>query len=411
MEVPAAPQRHPGAPPGRARPGWTFRLPFAALLALRYLRSTRKDAFVSFLSAVAAGGIGLGVAALVLALAALAGLQQALRSEVLARTPHLQLELPGAAGITALQDRLLALPGVVQAQEAVRGRGWLKSGGLVQPVDIVGYSGAVPRFFPGAEGATPGLYVSDSLASRWGLRVGDLLEVVSPHPTLTPLGPQPRVRSLRLAGTFQSGRTEEVERIALPVGVARPLAGSRAMVEVSARGLDEALALVPAVREMLPPGGEVRTWQELNRPLFFALRLEKSVMFVAVSLIVLVAAMALVADLALVITSKRAELGMLATLGATQRRLRWSFLLLGTLIAGIGTVLGAAVGCGAAVVLDRYRLVQLPGQIYFLDYLPFRLQVGDVAAVLAVTVVLALGSSLFVAQRIDRLHPVEAMRR
>jgi lipoprotein-releasing system permease protein len=193
---------------------------------------------------------------------------------------------------------------------------------------------------------------------------------------------------------------------------ARPLAGgSTALLEVTAAGLDEAVALVPAVERLLPPGGEVRTWEELNRPLFFALRLEKSVMFVAVSLIVLVAAMALVADLALVFTSKRAELGMLATLGATPRRLRTAFLLLGTAIAGTGTLVGAGLGVGAAFALDRWRLVPLPGQIYFLDYLPFRLQAEDVAAVLAVTVVLALGSSLWVAQRLDRLQPVEAMRR
>jgi lipoprotein-releasing system permease protein len=395
-----------------ARLGLVWRLPFPLLLALRYLRSTRRDAFVSFLSAVAAGGIGLGVAALVLALAALAGLQQALRGEVLARTPHLEIELPSRRGAVELQERLLALPGVRGVQEAVHGRGWLESGGLVQPVEVVGYSGLVPRFFPGAEGMAPGLYVSDGLARRWSLRPGDLLEVVSPHPTLTPLGPQPRVRSLRLAGTFESGRTEEVERIALPLSVARPLAGGRGpLIDVTADGLDEALALVPAVSALLPPGAEVRTWEQLNRPLFFALRLEKTVMFVAVSLIILVAAMALVADLALVITSKRAELGMLATMGAAPRRLRHAFLLLGGLIAGLGTLAGGAVGSASAVLLERYRLVRLPGQIYFLDYLPFRLQGEDVVAVLAVTLALAAGSSLWVAQRLDKLRPVEAMRR
>jgi lipoprotein-releasing system permease protein len=134
-------------------------------------------------------------------------------------------------------------------------------------------------------------------------------------------------------------------------------------------------------------------------------------MFVAVSLIVLVAAMALVADLALVITSKRAELGMLATMGATPDRLRRAFLWLGLLIAGVGTVAGALLGCIVALILDRYRLVHLPGQIYFLDYLPFRLQLPDVAAVLAVAVVLAIVSALWVAQRVAKLSPVEAMRR
>jgi len=389
-----------------------WRLPFPLLLALRYLRSTRKDAFVSFLSAVAAGGIGLGVAALVLALAALAGLQQALRGEVLARTPHLEIELPDGAGAAALQERLLRLPGVVQVQEAVHGRGWLESGGLVQAVEMLGYSGLVPRFFPGAEGHAPGLYISTTLATRWGVKPGHIMNVVSPRPTLTPVGPQPRIRSMPLAGTFESGRTEDVERIALPVGVARPLAGNpSSFLDVTASGLDEALALVPAVRALLPKGAELRTWEELNRPLFFALRLEKTVMFVAVSLIVLVAAMALVADLALVITSKRAELGMLATMGETPRRLRRAFLWLGLLISGVGTVAGALLGCGTALLLDRYRLVQLPGQIYFLDYLPFRVQAPDVAAVLAVTVVLALGSALWVAQRVARLSPVEALRR
>ena len=390
---------------------WLWRLPFPLLLALRYLRSTRKDAFVSFLSAVAAGGIGLGVAALVLALAALAGLQAALRGEVLARTPHLEIELPGEDGAAALQERLLRQPGVIAVQEAVRGRGWLTSGGLVQPVEIVGYSGLVPRFFPGAEGGAPGLYVSDTLAARWGVRRGDAMEVVSPRPTLTPLGPAPRIRSLPLAGTFKSGRTEDVERVALPVGVARPLAGNPATyLEVTAPGLEEALALVPAVQALLPADARLRTWEQLNRPLFFALRLEKSVMFVAVSLIVVVAAMALVADLGA---------------GDHQQARRARHARHPRRDAGAAAPRLPAARClhrrprhggrgrpaaGAAAVMQHSHLVHLPGQVYFLDYLPFRLLASDVAAVLAVTVVLALGSSLWVAQRVGKLQP-EAMRR
>src|SRR6185503_21376164 len=144
------------------------------------------------------------------------------------------------------------------------GRGWLESGGLVQPVEIVGYSGLVPRFFPGAEGGAPGLYISSALATRWDVKPGDVIAVVSPRPTLTPFGPQPRIRSLPLAGTCASGRTEDVERIALPVGVARPLAGNPStFLEITAHDLDGALALVPALRELLPRGTTLRTWQEL----------------------------------------------------------------------------------------------------------------------------------------------------
>ena len=394
------------------RPRLVHRLPFPVFLALRYLRSTRRDAFVSFLSAVAAGGIGLGVAALVLALGALSGLQRALRTEVLGRTPHLEIELPAGTDRSAVTRRLGELPSVVGVQEMARGRGWLRSGRLVQAVELVGYSGTLPRFFPGAAGSPPGLYVSRDLAHRWLVEPGQPVEVVSPRPTLGPLGPQPRVRSMEVAGTFDTGRTEEIERVALPLPVLLPLVGDEAVrLEVTAGGLEEALALAPRVRALLPAGATVRTWEELNRPLFFALKLEKGVMFVAVSLIVVVAALALVADLARVITSKRAELGMLGTLGATPRRLQLAVLLLGAFLAAAGMGTGVVVGSVLAVVLDRYRLVHLPGQVYFLDYLPFRVEVADVAAVLAVTLLLALASSLFVAGRVSRLRPVDAMRR
>jgi lipoprotein-releasing system permease protein len=409
MTEPAGTQR-PAAQRAAARRA-ARRLPLSTLIALRYLRSTRRDAFVSFLSAVAAGGIGLGVGALVLALAALSGLQAALRAEVLARTPHLEVELPADADGTAVAEGLRQLRSVRQVQQMVRGRGWLRHGEMVHPVELIGYAGAVPRQFPGAEGGEPGLYVSDSLALRWALQPGAALQVISPRPTLTPLGPQPRVRSMELAGVFSSGRTEEGERVALPLEVARPLAGSGStFLEITTGSLEQARALVPRVIPLLPAGATVRTWQELNRPLFFALRLEKAVMFVAVSLVVLVAAFALVADLALILASKRSELGMLGAMGALPGRLRSAFLQLGAMLALLGMGAGALLGAAAAVVLDRYRLVRLPGDTFFLDYLPFRVEGVDLAAVLLLTLALALLSSYFVAQRLERLRPVEALR-
>lgn len=388
-------------------------LPFPAVIALRYLRSTRRDAFASFLSAVAAGGLALGVAALILSLAVISGFQTALRTEILGRTPQVEVELPSGADAQAARNGVMAVSGVTSAQIQVRGGGWLVDQGKVQPVEMVGFDGLVPRSFPGAAGKPEGLYVPASLAARWGLKPGQTLDLVSPKPTLTPLGPQPRVRSVVLAGTYQSGRTqEERERAALPRSVAETLLGNTdRRLDVEAGDLDAALDVAARLPAALPKGSTVRTWKDLNRPLLFALRLEKLMMFVSVSLIVLVASLALVADLALIISSKRPEIGMLGTLGATPAALRQAFVLLGGLVAGLGMLVGTVLGVGLAWVANRYKLLPVPGRVYFLDYVPFRVEPQDLIVVLLLTFALALASSFYAAQRAAALDPVEALRR
>ena len=394
-------------------------LPLPFLLALRYLRSGRKDAYVSFLSLLATGGITLGVAALILVLGGLSGLQDFLRSDVLARTPHLEVELAPEADASAVCLELAGIDGVVEAQRILRARGWLLFAGSAVNVDAVGYEGALPRSFPlpgtpatSAEAAEEGLYVGDGLARRWAIEAGDLVEVVSPRPTLTPFGPQPRLHRLSVAGVFRTGRTEDdQERVALPLDTARRLFGDRGdRIEVRAGGLEEALEVAPRVAAALPEGSRVRTWEELNRALFFALKLEKMLMFVAVFLIVPVAAMSLITVLALLISSKRAEIGMLQAMGARPSALRRAFLVLGGLLGAIGLTLGGTLGIGGAVVLDRYQLISPPGDIYFLDHIPFLIEAADLLAVLGATVTLIAGSTLYAARRAAALRPVEALR-
>ena len=391
-------------------------LSFPWVLALRYLRSTRRDAFATFLSVVAACALARGVFALVIVLAVISGFQNALRSELLGRTPQIEVELPsgiGAEAAAAAREAVRRVPGVLSAQLQVRGGGWLVDEGKVQAVELVGFEREVPQSFPGAAGFREGLYVPSSLAARWALTPGQTLQVVSPRPTLTPFGPQPRLRSLRLDGTYESGRTqEERERIALPRSVAETLlGGSDRRVEAAAADVDAAIDVAARLPSVLPAGSVVRTWKDLNRPLLFALRLEKALMFVAVSLVVLVAALALVADLALIISSKQSEIGILGTIGATPAVLRRAFVLLGGLVAGAGMLVGTVWGVGVAWVADHYRLVQVPGRVYFLDYVPFRVEPMDLALVLLVTFLLTLASAWYAAQRAASLDPIEALQR
>lgn len=387
-------------------------VPLPLFVAQRYLRSTRRNAFITFLSWTATGGIALGVAALILCSAALTGFQAVLRGEVLARTPHVEVTLSPGEEIETVAAGIATVDGVQSVRSWLRGRGWILSAGRARPVEIVGFEDSLPDQFPEADRRSPGLYVSDRLISSWGLQTAEVLEIVSARPTLTPLGPQPRVRRLELTGAFAAGRTEQQERIALPLADAVHLFGaSERRLLITCFDLDQAEAVAADLRQALAAGSRVQTWRDLNQALLFLLKLEKSLMFVAVFLIVVVAAMAVISDLMLILTHKQAEMGMLGAMGARPESLRRIFLWLGALLVGVGASLGLILGVGGAWILDRYRLLALPGDVYFMDHVPFLVRPQEVAVILLATVGLTLGCSWFAASRAGALQPVEALNR
>lgn len=384
-------------------------IPWPLFLALRYLKSGRKDAFVSFLSAVAVGGIGLGVGALLVAQAGLSGLQYELREEVLTRTSQIEIEVaPGDAD--RLEMEISAIEGVESVARRLRGAGWLMTGGSIRPVQIVGFAERLPESFQGATRRDAGAYVSERLAMLYGLEEGSLVEVASARPRLSPLGPLPRVRRVALTGTFDGGVLSRHDSLALPLAEARQLLGSGSLhLAIRAGGLNQALRVARRIEPLLPASARLRTWRDLNAPLLFALQLEKRLMFVAVFLIVLVGALALVSDLSLIIASRRAEIAILGTIGAAPRRLRRAFLALGGLLATLGIALGATLGAVGATVLDRWQLIRLPGDAYLLDHVPFRIEAGDVAWVLGATMLVALACTWYGASRVASMRPVEAL--
>ncbi len=390
-------------------------------VALRYFRSTRADAHIRVLSSLTAGGLAVGTAALVLALAALSGFQNHLLEDLAQHTPTLQVELGGraesgngsAGSAASLVDRVTATEGVVAAQELLYARGWLVDRTGALPVEVVGYEKTPPAWIPVEHAAAGGLIVPVSVALRRGLAVGGTARLVSPRPGLTPVGPRPRTRTLPVAAIYDSGRAEYED---LPVLL--PLEQAAALFAGGDRRLD--LTLAPAadpenvagnLRPAIAAGeGTVTTWRQANRALLFVLRLEKGLVFSAVALIVAVAAFALLAALSLVLSSKRSEVGVLAAMGAPPARLQRLFLALGALLSVGGAGFGGAVGAGVAVFLDRFRVLSLPSDVYIVDYVPFLVRGRDVLVVVVATIVFTGAASLLSARRASRLDPVEAMR-
>jgi len=158
------------------------------------------------------------------------------------------------------------------------------------------------------------------------------------------------------------------------------------------------------------PNVQVKTWKEINRPLFLALRLEKVVMFVTISLIIFVAALNLISSLSMLILEKRPGVGVLRTLGATEQTILTIFLAVGLLIGISGTVVGNAFGLGFAWAANRYHLIPLPSDIYFISYLPFTLELSDVAGVNLVAIALSVLATWYPARAASRLDPIVAIR-
>lgn len=398
----------------REQPRWMRRreLPWTLTIALRYLRSGRKDAYVSFLSAVAFGGIALGVAALVLALGALNGLQQALRQEVLRRTSEIEIHPSDPERAAAIEERVrrLSPPGAAVGTR-IRGAGWILIAGSGRAVELEGFEGPLPADLTAEGERRSGTYVSDRLALHYGLEPGDLVEIASARPTLSPLGPVPRVRRVLLTGRLDHSVLRERETVAVPLAVARALLGDSSQhLVVSTGSLEVALELGDELRRELGDEARVVTWQELNAPLLLALRLEKRLMFVAVFLVVLVGALALVSDLSLIVANRRREIGILGAMGASGAGLRRIFLLVGATLAGLGVMVGGSLGIVTAALLDRFEAVRLPGSSYLLDHVPFVTEPLDLAWVVLLTLATALVCSWIGASKATALAPVEALR-
>jgi lipoprotein-releasing system permease protein len=390
---------------------------FESFVAFRYLAASRKRAHVALISTISILGLAVGVAALIIALALLSGFQDKIRAQMAERSPHLSVSPARGDRLAepeAVRRVLQALPGIVDVEPAIEGRGWLSdaAGRTTLPVR---YRNLQRDFGPALEEfeGLPPARISGAAAARTDARVGSRLRVLSSRTRLSPIGPIPveamvRVVSIRRASALEKGADLEVpeETARLLSGVA---SGARSF-EGRLRQPRDAEAAARRVAAALGPAYRVQTWRDLNAPLAFALRLEKVVIFATVALVIVVAALNIVSNIALLVVEKKRDLGVLTSMGAPPASLARIYLTLGAAIGGLGTAGGVAVGVAASELLDRFQLVPLPADVYLLTHVPFAVHPGEVALVSLFAFATALAAAVLPARAAARLAPGEAVR-
>ena len=389
---------------------------FESFVAIRYLSASRRRAHVALISTISMLGLAVGVAALVISLSLLSGFQDRIRAQMAEKSPHLRVSPARGASLAdpdRVREALASLNGVLKVDPAIEGRGWASGKGVDSTLPVR-YRNAPAGELPSiAAGSAPLARVSASAATRTRTAPGDLLTITSSRTRLSPLGPIPVGLVVRVVDVRRSGPLEKAPDVEVSEETARLLSG----ISTGARAYEARLSsparaeiAARAVSILLGPEYRVETWRELNAPLSFALRLEKAVIFATVALVIVVAALTIVSNIALTVVEKKRDLGVLTSLGATPGSLAKIYLTLGGIIGAIGTLLGVIIGVSASILLDRYEVVSLPGDVYLMTHVPFAVHPGEVALVAAFALVTAVAAAVLPARAAARLAAGEAIR-
>ena len=406
-------------------------MPFELQVALRYLLAKRRQVFISVISLVSTIGVTVGVAALVISLALMTGLQGELQSKILGSSAHVFVFKP-STGITdyrAEVAKIRAVAGVLGAAPAVMGKGMISGSGdpgfiavkgidpelepLVTEMAALVNDGSLSQLAPAAEDDLPGIVIGKDLAGQIGAMVGDTVTITTPEGSLTPMGVMPRQRRFKLVGTFRLGLYDVDSSTGL-VGLepGMRLAGKDRIdhIEVKIADIYDAPRLADEIADRFGPEYVTQDWTDINQQLYSALMLEKIGMGIGIGLIVMVAALNIIASLILLVMEKTRDIAILKTMGASKRSIMLVFLLQGTIIGIIGTVLGAIAGTAIATTADRYRLISIPSDVYQVSYLPFTVLPGDLVWVIVGAVIVCFVATLYPSRQAARLDPAQALR-
>ncbi len=409
--------------------------PFEWMIALRYLRPKRREAFVSVISIISFVGIAVGVATLIIVMAVMNGFRHDLLSRILGLQGHVVVQgLEGnLANYDELAARIRAVPGVVNVTPAVDGQVMATAGGISSGVFVRGLrvgdlkamsmvsrtlsDGALEHFHGGDS-----VIVGSRLAQRLRLVPGMQITLIAPRGNVTPFGVTPRVKSYTIAGTFNIGMSEYDQTfVFMPIEEAQAYFNAGDTVNtlvVMVNDPDRTDALAGAIGSAAGPLSRVITWQDKDSTFFTALQIERNVMFLILTLIILVAALNIISGLYMLVKNKSADIAILRTMGATRASVMRIFFVSGMSIGVAGTLAGFAIGVLFCRNIESIRqfLSHVTGvtlfdpTIYFLSHMPAEMDVREVVAVVAMSLTLSFLATLYPSWRAARLDPVEALR-
>ena len=405
---------------------------FELYLGIRYLKAKRKQAFISVITVISVLGVMVGVMALIVVLSVMNGFREDLMSKILGVNSHLLIlnYEGGFREYEAIIEKVDTIDGVIAStpfiydQVMVNGprnvagavlRG-LDTQTVRAVVDIESMikEGSLSSLQGGSQEDRPSIIVGRELAKQVGAKPGDMLTVVSPQGKVTPLGRVPASRKFRIIGLFESGYYEyDSHLVFIALHEAQDFLGIGDKVtglEVKVTDIYEADRIGNAITRELGFPFWAKDWQAMNKSLVTALKLEKYTMFVILTMIVLVGALNIISTLVMVVMEKSRDVAILRAMGATSRSIMKIFMLQGLVVGLVGTLAGLFSGLAICRILEKYKFIELPADVYYISTLPVQVAPWDVLFVTVAAIAISFLATIYPSWHASRQSPVEALR-
>ncbi len=402
---------------------------FAWFIGQRYLRAKRKQRFISLITLISVLGVTVGVLALIVVWSVYTGFTEGLRDQIIGINAHILVQKVGAPlrQPDPVIRQIRQVQGVTAATPYIYGQALVSASGISTGIVLRGIDPAsAARVITidqkmqsghladlSRKQGPPGIIIGRELARQLRVGPGARIRLIAPNGPLSPMGVLPRILSCQVVGIFATGMFEydsTMGFVSLEVG--RRLTGIRQGVhgiEVRVSDVDKAAAIAGAIRKILGPAFAVRDWMELNQNLFAALKLEKFGIFIALDLIILVAALNIISALIMVVMEKTRDIAILKSMGATSGAILRIFFYQGMVIGLTGTLLGVLGGLGMCTLLQRYQFIELPRNVYPMSTLPVKVIPLDVTVIALSALLITLGATLYPSWKASRVYPAEAL--